>query len=90
MKCPNCGKPLKEGLLYCEHCGCEIEIVSDIDMELEMNKTIRDIAHKEFNNKSDIANAEFDDDDNPSLIGFLLKRSKHIGKFVLKKLIYCA
>ncbi len=82
MKCPNCGKPLKEGLLYCEHCGCEIEIVSDIDMELEMNKTIRDIAHKEFNNKNDIANAEFDDDDNPSLIGFLLKRSKHIGKFV--------
>lgn len=31
MKCPNCGKELKAGQLYCENCGYEIQIVPDYD-----------------------------------------------------------
>lgn len=31
MKCPNCGKELKTGQLYCENCGYEIQIVPDYD-----------------------------------------------------------
>ena len=31
MKCPNCGKELKTGQLYCESCGQEIQIVPDYD-----------------------------------------------------------
>lgn len=35
MKCPNCGKELKEGYLYCEKCGEEIRIVPDFEPEIE-------------------------------------------------------
>ena len=31
MKCPNCGRELKTGQLYCEYCGQEIQIVPDYD-----------------------------------------------------------
>lgn len=31
MVCPGCGKELKDGMLFCEHCGEEIRIVSDFD-----------------------------------------------------------
>ena len=31
MKCPSCGRELKTGQLYCEHCGQEIQIVPDYD-----------------------------------------------------------
>lgn len=75
MTCPNCGKPLKEGELYCEYCGCEIEIVSDIDMDLEMDKTIKSIARKEFDYSED-----FDEDDDPSIIGMIVKSGHKIGK----------
>ena len=75
MTCPNCGKPLKEGELYCEYCGCEIEIVSDIDMDLEMDKTIKSIARKEFDYSDD-----FDEDDDPSIIGMIVKSGHKIGK----------
>ena len=29
MQCPNCNKELKDGYLYCEHCGYEIQMVPD-------------------------------------------------------------
>lgn len=35
MKCPNCGADMKEGYLYCEHCGEDIHIVPDFEPELE-------------------------------------------------------
>lgn len=35
MKCPKCGKTMKEGQLYCEHCGEEIRIVPEFEPELE-------------------------------------------------------
>jgi len=35
MKCPNCGKEIKDGYLYCENCGMEIQIVPDFEPEIE-------------------------------------------------------
>ena len=35
MKCPNCGKELKDGKLLCEFCGDEIHIVPDFEPEIE-------------------------------------------------------
>ena len=35
MKCPNCGKEIPEGYLYCEVCGMEIRIVPDFEPEIE-------------------------------------------------------
>ncbi len=37
MKCPNCGKEMGEGHLYCENCGEDIHIVPDFEPELELN-----------------------------------------------------
>lgn len=46
MKCPKCGKELDEGKLLCEHCGEEIKIVPDFDIELDarMNETLNSMA----------------------------------------------
>ena len=46
MKCPNCGAEMKEGTLYCEHCGEDIHIVPDFEPEIEYNmeQTLIDIA----------------------------------------------
>lgn len=46
MKCPNCGAEMKEGMLYCEHCGEDIHIVPDFEPEIEYNmeQTLSDIA----------------------------------------------
>ena len=46
MKCPNCGAEMKEGMLYCEHCGEDIHIVPDFEPEIEYNmeQTLNDIA----------------------------------------------
>ena len=35
MKCPNCGTEMKDGMLYCEVCGEEIQIVPDFEPEIE-------------------------------------------------------
>lgn len=46
MKCPNCGEQMKEGQLYCEHCGEEIRIVPEFEPEIEnsIRKTLSDVA----------------------------------------------
>lgn len=36
MICPKCGNELEEGKLLCEHCGEEVKIVPDFDIELEV------------------------------------------------------
>lgn len=37
MKCSKCGAEIKEGSLYCEHCGEDIHIVPDYDPQLDFN-----------------------------------------------------
>ena len=46
MKCPNCGAQMKEGQLYCEQCGKEIQIVPDFEPELEnsIHTTLSNVA----------------------------------------------
>lgn len=54
MKCPNCGNELEEGKLLCEHCGEEVKIVPDFDIELEdklkesINDMLQDMAAEEL------------------------------------------
>ena len=45
MKCPRCGADMKEGQMYCEHCGREIQIVPEFDPALEtsLHKTLSDV-----------------------------------------------
>ena len=54
MKCPNCGAEMKEGTLYCEHCGEDIHIVPDFEPEIEYNmeQTLHDIAREMTDRKS--------------------------------------
>ncbi len=37
MKCVNCGTDITEGSLYCEKCGGEVQIVSALDTETELD-----------------------------------------------------
>ncbi len=48
MKCPKCGKELKDGQLYCEECGNEIRIVPDFEpeFELEIHETLSGLAEE--------------------------------------------
>ena len=39
MKCPECGCEIKEGHLYCEKCGMEIQMVPDFEPEIENSIT---------------------------------------------------
>lgn len=39
MVCPNCGSELKEGHLYCDACGMEIQMVPDFEPEIENSIT---------------------------------------------------
>ena len=74
MKCPNCGAEMKEGTLYCEHCGEDIHIVPDFEPEIEYNmeQTLNDIAKEmEPETEKDKEDAlqdatEFQDWDEPS------------------------
>ncbi|MCR4934833.1 MAG: chitobiase/beta-hexosaminidase C-terminal domain-containing protein [Lachnospiraceae bacterium] len=77
MKCPNCGNEIKNGELYCEKCGAELQIVPDmeIDIESEMKKTMSHIA------KDDIAkDYDIDFDEDPNIISMILGTHKS-GKF---------
>lgn len=73
MKCPNCGSVIPEGKLICEGCGCELEIVTDLefDVDKEMEKTLSQIAENEFADEYDI---EFDED--PNLISMIIGAAK--------------
>lgn len=48
MKCTKCGKELKEGQLYCEECGAEIQIVPvfEPEFEHEINETLTGVAEE--------------------------------------------
>lgn len=46
MKCPRCGVNMKEGHLYCEECGNEIQMVPEFEPEIENSifETLSDVA----------------------------------------------
>ncbi len=46
MKCPNCGKDIPEGHMYCDSCGLEINFVPDFEPEVEneINETLSGVA----------------------------------------------
>ena len=48
MVCPKCNKELKEGHLYCEYCGTEIQIVPDFDPEIDerISVTLSEVAEE--------------------------------------------
>ena len=35
MHCPKCDKELKDGYLYCENCGYEIQMVPDFEPDVD-------------------------------------------------------
>lgn len=67
MKCPNCGAEMKDGLLYCEHCGEDIHIVPDFEPEVEYNleqtlsDIVKDIREPEENEAAESAEASKQD-----------------------------
>lgn len=46
MKCPNCGALMKDGHMYCEKCGREIQIVPEFEPEIEnsIHATLSNVA----------------------------------------------
>ncbi len=46
MKCPNCGREIPEGHMYCDDCGTEINFVPDFEPEIEneINATLSGVA----------------------------------------------
>lgn len=46
MKCPNCGKRMAEGKLFCEYCGEEINIVPDYDPNSDMSIDLEGVFDK--------------------------------------------
>lgn len=96
MKCPNCGANLAEDKLYCEKCGTEFQIVPDMDVNVasEMDDTLSDIALKEFghDNKKSASKktSRFDDmeyDDDPTILGLLMRNPKTAWIFYLVVLV---
>lgn len=79
MNCPNCGAKLPDDKLFCEKCGAELEIVTDYDLDVEvekeMQKTLNNIKETEFPDEFDI---EFDED--PNIIS-MIARGSTSGKF---------
>ena len=55
MKCPNCGAEIREGSLYCEHCGEDIHIVPDFEPEVEfsLEQTLSGIVEELGDSKSE-------------------------------------
>ena len=54
MICPNCHNEIPEGLLLCEKCGAEINLVPDFDIEIEnnINETLSTIVDETFSEKT--------------------------------------
>ena len=70
MKCPRCGADMKEGQMYCEHCGREIQIVPEFDPALEtsLHKALSDVgtqiaekASEDSKPETDAGKAAFDE-----------------------------
>lgn len=61
MHCPKCNKELKDGYLYCEYCGYEIQMVPDFEPEVDgsIMNSLREIQKEAFEvNKEDEVTAD--------------------------------
>ncbi len=91
MKCPKCGRDLEEGKLLCGHCGEEVNIVPDFDIELEaeihknLSNVVEDISlHEEERFVDDFP--EEDDELKEHLRDYFLqndKKNEKKGRIVL-------
>lgn len=89
MKCPNCNAEIKDGMLYCEKCGAELELVSDDTFSYDLENIDFD---DDTSSKKDEDDISLDFDDDPNLISILLskrKNSKFIYAAVALALIVC-
>ena len=66
MKCPRCGADMKEGQMYCEHCGREIQIVPEFDPALEtsLHKALSDVGTQIAEKASEDGKPEKDSEKN--------------------------
>ena len=60
MRCPKCNAELKDGYLYCETCGYEIQMVPDFEPEVDGSilNSLREIQKDAFEEKKDDKSAE--------------------------------
>lgn len=60
MKCPSCGARMKEGHLYCEKCGREIQMVPDFEPEIEnsIRETLSSVGEEIEGEKGSAKDAE--------------------------------
>ncbi|MBE5876388.1 MAG: hypothetical protein E7290_05830 [Lachnospiraceae bacterium] len=63
MKCPKCKAEIGEGKLLCENCGEEVMIVPDFDLELEqeINRTLRSMAEEFAEQMATDGEGEYED-----------------------------
>ena len=87
MKCPVCQHVIKDGQVYCEKCGYEIQIVPEFEAELEnniienMSEVIQELAPEEGEDFEIVdleESVSYDEDyddiyERPSVTGFLFK-----------------
>jgi len=60
MHCPKCNKELKDGYLYCENCGYEIQMVPDFEPDVDGSilNSLREIQKDAFEEKQDEKSTE--------------------------------
>lgn len=80
MQCPKCNQELKEGYLYCEHCGYEIRMVPDFEPEVDQNilNSMREIQKTAFSdeNSENTENEKSDESRSGEYIKFSAKLMK--------------
>jgi len=84
MNCPNCGKELEDGHMYCEDCGGEVKLVPEFEAEVEesMAASIQgildkaDMGEEQIHNEAD-QNQEIEVSyhKNKAITGFMLSSS---------------
>ena len=98
MKCPVCQHEIKDGQVYCEKCGYEIQIVPEFEAELEnniienMSEVIQELAPEEDEDFEVVdleESVSYDEDyddiyERPSVTGFLFKIIKNRENFMKK------
>lgn len=82
MKCPKCGKELEEGKLLCGHCGEEVKVVPDYDIEVEneikktLDRMVQDFTEDTVDTEQEDIDALDDMEDYFSKAGFRFQNKK--------------